>query len=281
MRLLALDVDGTLLNSQGAISERTRRAVLAAEERGVVVVLATGRRRRSAMPIAQRLGGNPLLLVSQGAALWRGDELLYHRHLPAGAARKAVETCRACGCVAMVFSHASLADIIWVDGDWTQHERLRGYVARNDQSVRPYGDGCEALARDPVQVVVLDAVDRLTALDAALTASVDGHAGAAAQPRWRVIFSRTMLATGGAIEILHPGTSKAAALEHLCTVLGVSRSEVLAFGDNVNDVEMLQFAGLGVAMGNASPEAREVADLITASRDEDGIAEVLERLCER
>lgn len=275
---MALDVDGTLLTSQGTIAHRTRRAIQAAQERGVLVVLATGRPRSGALKIAADLGGDAMLMVNQGAALWRREDLLFHRPLSAVAARRAVEVARAHSCVTMVFPHATLTNAIWIDGEWATHPRVSRYVTRDLPEVREFGDGRDALAQDPVAVVVLDVLDRLSILDGALAAAANGRGTGDTNPPWRVIFSHTAMASGGAIEVLHPTVSKAAPLRHLCHTLGISPAEVVAFGDNVNDVEMLQFAGMGVAMGNASLEARAAARLITGSHDEDGIAQVLEQL---
>ena len=136
--------------------------------------------------------------------------------------------------------------------------------------MRPYDP--DALHDDPLAVYMMDDWRRLIAVNERLTGDP------AAPGQWRVIFSRTALATTAAIEVLHPSVSKGRALDVLCRRFGIGPERVLAFGDNVNDVEMLEFAGLGVAMANGSPEALAVADRITASNDEDGIAVMLEEL---
>ena len=159
---------------------------------------------------------------------------------------------------------------MYLAGSTAATDRLRGYAERNGGHVRPYDPA--ALHDDPLAVYMMDDWRRLTAVNERLTGDP------AAQGRWRVIFSRTALATTAAIEVLHPRVSKGLALDVLCRRFGIESEHVLAFGDNVNDVEMLEFAGLGVAMDNGSPEAHAVADRITASNDEDGIAVVLEEL---
>ncbi len=287
--MIAVDVDGTLLNSKGVISPRTRGALLAAVEKGVHVAVATGRRRRSAGPILEQLGMPHFLVASQGAAVWDNDEIVFHSHLPAENARIALGLIREHGLAAVILGNALREDEVWVDGDWQASPRLSTYVTRLQnayhQQIRPAGP--ETFDHDPIELIVVDEIERLAALDQALTGHVPpppsedapaepGPAGP--QPLWRAIFSRNQFTAGGAIEVVGPDTSKAAALAFLCERLGIARDQVVAFGDNVNDVEMLEFAGMGVAMGNATEDAKAVADRVTATNDEDGIAVTLEEL---
>ncbi len=293
-RLLALDIDGTLLNSERVITPRTRAAVLAARAAGMVVVIATGRGPRSAHTVVDSLGlGEPLVLVAtQGATVWDNGELVLNQPLAAAAARRVVELSLAAGVAALVVPALHRGDAMYLAGstastdrlwDYAQPadrtirplltaatDRLRGYAQRNGGNVRPYDPA--ALHDDPLAVYMMDDWRRLTAVNERLTGDPTAH------DQWRVIFSRTALATTAAIEVLHPSVSKGLALDVLCRRFGIEREQVLAFGDNVNDVEMLEFAGLGVAMANGSPESLTVADRITASNDEDGIAVVLEEL---
>jgi hydroxymethylpyrimidine pyrophosphatase-like HAD family hydrolase len=233
--------------------------------------LATGRRYRTTLPVAEALGCCPVLVCSQGATIWHDRELLYHQHMSLPAAVQVVEVHRACGVPVVLFGNVAVdasRDIIFVDGDWSANPRLHAYIERNARWVRPYEDGC--LAAGPVQTITLDSIDRLQCLREQLESQP--QAGAL----YRVIYSLTQLAGGGALEVLPPGVSKATALQYLCRQFGISPQQVLAIGDNVNDVEMLDFAGLGVAVANASDEAKRVAQLIAPSHDEDGVACVLE-----
>ncbi len=270
--LLALDIDGTLLNSERVVTPRTRAAVLAARAAGMVVVIATGRGPHSARTVVAGLGlGAPLVLVAtQGATVWDNGQLVLHQPLAAAAARRVIEHSLAADVAALVVPALYSGETMYVAGSTAATDRLRAYAERNAGNVRPYDPA--ALHDDPLAIYMMDDWRRLTAVNERLTDDP------AAQGRWRVIFSRTALATTAAIEVLHPRVSKGLALDVLCRRFGIEREHVLAFGDNVNDLEMLEFAGLGVAMANGSPEARAVADRITASNDEDGIAVVLEEL---
>jgi HAD superfamily hydrolase (TIGR01484 family) len=225
------------------------------------------------------------LVASQGAAIWQNGQILFHSHLPAQNARLALDIIRQHSLTTIILGNALREDLIWVDGDVRANERIAAYLSRNQQVVRDFAP--EALAHDPIEFILMDTVERLEAVDRALT----GHAPpppsedppAQVGPEgtgalWRVIFSRNQFTAGAAIEVVGPDTSKAAALEFLCARLGITPQQVIAFGDTGNDEEMLEFAGMGVAMGNATADARAVATRIAPSNDDDGIAVVLEEL---
>ena len=283
-RLIAVDVDGTLLRSDRTISARTRAALGGAIARGAHLVVATGRRRRSATPILKELDLPHVLVASQGAAVWHDDELIFHRHLPTESAKIALETIRRHALASALLGNAQREEVIWVDGDWRANPRLAHYLERNQPFLRPLA--AAAFAHDPLEYILMESAERLERLVEDLTGhhalpKIDPPAEpwpVLAAPLWRVIFSRGQFTAGAAVEIVGPTTSKAAALQFLCDRLGITPAQVIAFGDNVNDVEMLEFAGLGVAMGNATDDARAAARKIAPSNDEDGIAAVLEEV---
>jgi hydroxymethylpyrimidine pyrophosphatase-like HAD family hydrolase len=285
-KLIAVDVDGTLLNSAQEITERTKAALRRAVERGATLAVATGRRRHTAQPIAERLDLPFYLVSSQGAALWQDGRLLAHSHLPAANARVALDVIQDLGMAAAILGNAlEQEEVIWAAGDVEANPRMAAYLDRNRRFVLPLGP--ETFDHDPIEFIVVDDMERLQRLDEALTGhqapvpSEDAPAQegpSPTRPLWRVIFSRNQFTAGGAVEVVGPDTSKASALAVLCERLGITRDQLIAFGDNVNDLEMLAFAGLGVAMGNSTPDARAVADRVAPTNDEDGIAVTLEEL---
>jgi len=289
-RLVAVDVDGTLLRSDGTISERTRRALAAAQKNGAALAIATGRRRRTAVPVVQGLGLPYFLVASQGAVTWLNDDIIAHAHMPLAAAHAALEILTQMGMPALVFGNAHQPETLWVSGDWRANVRVAAYVER-DVALGGFPHVHELngalLEHEPIELIAFDTLARLEALNEVLTGhappkpSVDPPAQGGpteARPLWRVIFSKNQFTAGGAIEIVGPTTSKAHALQEVCNRLGCTPAEVIAFGDNVNDLEMLEFAGLGVCMANGTSEARLAADRVAPSNDEDGIAVVLEEL---
>jgi HAD superfamily hydrolase (TIGR01484 family) len=246
--------------------------------------VATGRRRRTAQLVLQPLTLPLFLVSSQGAAVWDDGTLLHESHLPARSARAALEIARSHGLVTVVIGNATREDVLWVDGQWEANERVAGYLRRNLPFVRPIC--AETFTHDPIQLLLMDARERLEAVAAALAGHAIASNGDPApqtgpapdHPLWRVIFSHGQFSTGSALEVVGPTTSKAEALQFLCGHIRIAPDQIVAFGDHINDVEMLRFAGLGVAMGNASADARAAADRVAPTNDEDGIAAVLEEI---
>lgn len=288
-RLVAVDVDGTLLRSDGTVSTRTRQALAQAVERGLTLVVATGRRRQRSLPITDQLELPHYLVCSQGAVTWRGEELLTHSHLPSANARSALEILREHDMACVVLGNALHEDDVWVFGNWRANPRLtryvKGAVAGTVPTIREFSD--EALIHDPIQLITMDEIDRLEVLNEALTGhelpsprpDPPAQPGPPQQfPLWRVIFSRNQFTTGGAIEVVGPTTSKAEALDQLGARLDIAPEEMVAFGDNINDVEMLRLVGVGIAMANGTDDAIAASKRRCPSNDEDGIAVALQEL---
>lgn len=267
VRLLVCDVDGTLLDPAGQLTARTCGAVRAAVAAGCVVTLATGRRFRSAKPIADALGLELPILVQNGALIKDSvtEEVLYHHHLSVGAARFAVTHFWEAGVQPLVYENAFDGERVFAGPVARDGDANRAYLARNRQLVR-----CatlnELLPRAaPLEVAAFEQADVAAALTPGLI-----HAD---------FRTHTLLYSNGTafLEVLASGCSKATALRELARRLAVPIDATMAIGDNTNDLELLSAAGLGVAMGNASPQVMALARHITASNAEDGVAEAIAR----
>lgn len=270
-RLIALDVDGTLLDSSGSVPPRVREAVRRVREAGAAVTLATGRRFPPTQALARDLGLDTPLIVHNGALIQEAADgaILYHRHLDREAARAAVELARRAGCVPFVHNNAFDGQVVFYEDDPSSC-RFPGYFSADDPRFVRLPDVTGRLERDPIRVVAFGDLAAATRLRDALAARPD--------PRLRIIFWPDAFPGLSIVEVFHPEATKGAALAVLAARLGVPRDAVLAAGDHVNDVEMVAYAGLGVAMGNASSEVKAVARHVAATNDEDGLADVLESL---
>ena len=260
-RLVASDVDGTLLRSDETLSARNRAAVDAVVERSLFVI-ATGRPPRWTHPIAEMVNHHGIAVCSNGAVTMDlSDESIIDTRLlsPADAAA-AAEAIR-----------SVLPDIGFaVDSlDGLAHE------PRYEMTVDPRRQLRVAPLAELIATPSLKLLFRHPMMDADVLAAVIvavgdhgtityGSAGSAPQ-------SRTL------IEVMAPGVSKAAALQRICDRHGFTAHDAIAFGDMPNDIEMLAWAGHGVAMGNGHPETKAVANEITLTNDEDGVGVVLER----
>lgn len=281
IKLLALDLDGTLLNSRGEISNANREAVRAAEAAGVLVTIATGRRFRDARPVGLDMELNAPLVTHNGALIKFADSLetVAASILDLDTAREIVRVGKEFGGDALVSADphgkgALLFDRISEDNvplqryvEWAK--RLHGPEAEEAvahvedlQEALPghevihisFSGGCEPMDR-MLQVLRSELGDTVTILP--------------------TIYQRLDFTL---IDILPPGASKGSGLERLATSQNVKAEEVMVMGDNFNDIEMLEFAGTAVIMGNADPSLIERPEFYkTVSNDESGVAEAIGR----
>lgn len=239
-KLLALDMDGTLLNEMSEVSEENAYWVQKALDEGIIVSLSTGRGFLSAYPFAEQLKLDTPMITVNGGEVWEHPQKLHKRTL------LAAEHVRRLHELALSFEEpwfwAYTTEGIynkekWIPGhnDYEQHEWLKfGYYTENDES------------RNKILQTVSS---------------------------WN-LFEITNSSPHN-LEINPKGISKASALQELCLLLGISMSEVVAVGDSLNDIAAIQAAGLGVAMGNAQEEVKAAADVVTLTNNEHGVAEVI------
>ncbi|MCT1364966.1 MULTISPECIES: Cof-type HAD-IIB family hydrolase [unclassified Microbacterium] len=265
VRLIATDLDGTLLDSSSTVSPRTRAALDAARDAGVAVVPVTARQPIGLRVIAADAGFDGWALCGNGAYATHLTEgrMLFAEELPPATLRTVADALRA-SVPGLLFASVREGGETFV----AQH----GYATIAQLSDHK---------RDPATMggVPLDEV--LAAPTLKLVIRHPELAPAALFETLRSLGLTGFEATlSGApfVEVMAQGVTKATGLARLCTHLGIDRSDVVAFGDALNDVEMLRWAGHGVAMAHAEPVVQEAADETTATNDEDGVARVIERL---
>lgn len=267
--MLVADVDGTLMARNGHVSPRVREAVRAALAEGTLVALATGRWYRSAQPIARELGLDLPIILHNGALVKDlvTGEVLDHCHLPRAMAEQAIGIIRAHGLQPMVYENAFGGELLLTGPAELDSPFTARYLATKTEHLRRVPLADLALADDPIQLAVADTADRADPLIAEL-----------ARGPWQTVTSMTLAAPEARfVEVLSPGCSKARAAARLAAAHGVAMSEVVAVGDNYNDLDLIEAAGLGVAMGNAPEGVRAWADAVVPTVDEDGLAVAIER----
>jgi len=266
IRLVALDLDGTLVDDDLRLPPRTAATVRAVVERGVHVALVTGRMTSSALPYAREMGLRAPLVGLQGAVIRempapgsaRRGRLVRHLPLPGRVAIEALAWCRAAGLAA----HLNHLEQLVVAAD---DEKADDYSAWSPGRIRVVPD-LAAWIRHPVTKVI--SVSEPPTAMASLPAARAAFAG-----RADATVSHPMF-----LEFVAPGVNKGRAVRYLARRLGVDRRAVLAIGDQVNDLEMIAEAGLGVAMAGAPPEVRSAARMTAPPIAEAGAAAVLEEL---
>jgi hydroxymethylpyrimidine pyrophosphatase-like HAD family hydrolase len=257
IRLAASDLDGTLVRSDDSVSERTLSALTRTVTVGIRFVLVSARSPGWLAPAAAKLGLDGIGICCNGAVVYDYEEsrVLIHRPLEPETARELVHGLRLAA-PGVVFGC----------------ERPSGFVA--EPGYRPLFRPPDSIPRADALAFLAEPATKLV-LQHPEIPQVELHALASDFAGGR---AEACYSGAGLVEIAAAGVTKGAALADLCAQLDIDRGEVIAFGDMLNDVSMLAWAGRGVAVANAHPEVLAVADEVTASNDEDGVALVLERL---
>jgi Cof subfamily protein (haloacid dehalogenase superfamily) len=269
VRLIALDIDGTLLNSRWEVSEANRAAIAEATRRGIEVALVTGRRYDFALLVVQQIESPLTMIVNNGALVRTNDGRTQVRHLlPKETARRVLEATKEWReSTAVVFDRPMAGQVMLEAIDWNDPIR-GGYCRRNRAFIAAASPLESCLDEDPIQVMYTGAVTSMRGAEETLrrVAFRDEFALAVTVYEDRD-FSM--------LDVIHPAISKGAALAEWAGLRGVAREEILAIGDNHNDLEMLSFAGIPVVMGNGVPELKARGWHVTGSNDEDGVAEAI------
>jgi Cof subfamily protein (haloacid dehalogenase superfamily) len=280
IQLIAIDIDGTLMPSAGLkISPRNCAALRAAEAAGIEIVIATGRRQAFAMPLVAQLGldENSVMISSNGAVVRGFDgQLLDRRFLPVETARQLCVDLRGYGTMVFTFDREGAGALV-IESLQQLHARIDRWVDAN----RPYLVEVHPIERafdageEPIQGMICGTVAEMIAAEKQLLLRDVGG---------QIAMHRTEYAARNLsiLDLLPPGCSKGAALDSLARIRGLERSQIMAIGDNLNDLEMLEYAGRAVVMANASEEVLGLALSrgwgITASNDDDGVALVVEEV---
>jgi Cof subfamily protein (haloacid dehalogenase superfamily) len=266
IRLLATDIDGTLLNPQFQISEGDLMALRRAHAAGIEIVLVTGRRHQFALPIAEQLGFDLWLISSNGAVTRSLAGETFHRDMmPAATCRRLVGAMQEFrGNTVLTFDTEVKGAIVLEHLD-EMGVSIRRWLEKNMEYIEFVVPIEDALVSDPVQAMFCGTMARMSqALQALDRAGMDGTVTVL-----RTEYPERDLSM---IDVLTAGCSKGHALERWAGHRGYGREQVMAIGDNHNDVEMLEFAGHPVIMGNACEELRGRGWTVTRGNDDCGIA---------
>ena len=271
IQLVAIDIDGTLLDSRGRVPDAHRDAVVEAAARGLEIALVTGRSFHFSRPIASALPVPVTLIVNNGAMVKDGAGVTQLRHLLARDAAHAVlsGTRPYEDSVALVFDRPDERQIVFERMDWS-HPSRRGYYEKSKGFIASaHGPLADMLTEDPVQVMFNGCVGPMRALFAALRALPIAD-------RFSVAVTEYEPRDFSLVDVNGAGCSKGATLARWAERRGLTRDQVMAVGDNLNDVEMLDFAGTAVVMGNAT-DAVKRGRTVTGTNDEGGLADAIRR----
>ncbi len=259
IKLVAIDLDGTLLNSQHQLSKGNEQALRSAMELGVQIVLATGKTRYSAIPLIEHLQLTTSGIYSQGLIIYSGDGSVRIQHTISDAVAKfIIEYADRHKVSLLVYSGTTL------------------YINQHDfdpHRITQYGEPepivkselVEIVGQVPInKLIFMDEPTRITQIRHELVSQLNGDA-------------TIVQALDEMLEVMPNSISKGTALQYLLDDLDIKTSEAMAIGNAENDIQMIELAGVGVAVENAMDSLKAVADVIVPSNDEDGVAVAIER----
>jgi Cof subfamily protein (haloacid dehalogenase superfamily) len=275
VRLIALDIDGTLLDSRWQLSEANRAAIAEATRRGIEVALVTGRRYDFAMPVARQID-SPLTMIVNNGALIRSKEGQTHlRHLlPRDTAQRVLELTQPWREGAAVIFDRQLQNQLMLEVLDPDDSLRYAYYSRNKDFIGLAKPLESCLTEDPIQVMFSGKVRPIRDAEAALR-------GASFVKEFALAATTYESRDFAMIDVVNPACSKGSSLAEWAALRGFARDEVMAIGDNHNDLEMLTFAGIPVVMGNSVPELKAYGWHETGTNDENGVALAIEHFALR
>jgi Cof subfamily protein (haloacid dehalogenase superfamily) len=272
IRLIGIDVDGTLLDSRGHLPPANRDAIHEAVATGIHVALVTGRSYPFARPVADPLPETVTLIVSSGAVERSMDgRVLARRLLNRGVADSILAVTQPYrDHAALIFDRDDANQIVFETMNW-EHPGRKGYWLRNQHLIGQMVPLEQALTEDPIEVMFNGAASTMRSLAESLQQSAsDGSPFA-------VSLTEYVHRDFSLVDVTAPAATKGRALAWRAEQLGLSRENVMAVGDNFNDLEMLEYAGTPVVMANAVDGLRRAGWHVTAHQDESGLAQAIRR----
>lgn len=265
IRLLVLDIDGTIAGKSNDVREPVKQAIRKAQAKGIQVAIATGRMYCSALRFHQEVGSTLPLLAYQGAWIQDPATQQIHQHLPLSrtTAEQLLDYFESDGLLSLLSVHFYINDQLYVR-EITPETQI--YAKRADIKPIPVGDLRKTLTSEPTKILALSD-------DTAIIEQLLGSLRKQYTPA--ELYLTTSVASF--FEATNPAANKGAAVRYLAEeMLGLKVENVMAIGDNFNDVEMIEYAGLGVAMGDAPADVQAIAQWVAPSVEEDGAAAAIE-----
>ena len=271
IRLVAIDLDGTLLDSHSTISPANRQALVEVAQRGVQIAVVTGRRYQSARKVIADLELPVTLITSNGAMIRSaGGEILRRSLLPCETARRVLEATDEYRIYAVVIFDAAGRGQVMMQQGAAPEGPLGWYLTHSPEHLLQIPDLVACLTTDPIQLMFGGPPECVGPIEPFLRAAfqpLDFHL------TWTKYLARNL----SILDVMNSGCTKGYAVATWAERLGIPSTDVMAIGDNFNDLEMLQFSGRPVVMGNSTPGLAHDGWAVTLSNDEDGVARALGR----
>ncbi|MBR4110781.1 MAG: HAD family phosphatase [Clostridia bacterium] len=285
-KLIAIDIDGTLLNSKSELTERTIEVLKKASEKGIYIVLTSGRMSSVVNDFCKKIGADKYLIAENGASIvdMQNGEIIYKRYIPKNIVLDIVDICEENNIYYMVYTNKELIvknlkhmALFFYKQNYNPNARLETHIAGRSYIESLEDDFTKIMICDEDRSVYNSIVNKLNKIESIDVTTIP-HVST------KVLNVGTEQTTISYIyaDIAAKNTNKWSAIEVLMNMLDIKSEEVIAIGDNINDIQMIKNAGLGVVMSNGSPVVKEIAKEIAPSNDEDGVAYIVEKntLCD-
>lgn len=267
IKLIAIDMDGTLLNSKNELTSNTKQVLKQAKEKGVEIVLATGRVLKSALYYSDHLDLESYVVACNGGIILdKKFNVLSNQSIE----KEKISEIMKIGKELSVYFHFYNEDTFFtnkyvkeVDEYYSSKD---GKFTGQDVAVQLYKEDTEILSRDDLNIYKFLFIDNDNEKLKILRQKLSRIEGVSISSSW-----------DNNIEVMNEGVSKGTAISLLCSELGIDKNNVMAIGDNENDLSMIKFAGIGVAMGNGNPMLKDYADFVAPSNEEDGVAYAIQK----
>lgn len=266
IKMIALDLDNTLLMEDLTIPQETIAVLQEAADHGVHVVISSGRMRAAAKRYADMIGSADAIVCCNGAEIYSGSgEMLHDAGIPVETVKELVLLCEEKGIYVQLYWGDEIVIAKW-------NEKTDGYPDAHHQKVIEVGSWSDAVDGRLESIVMQSSPKALLIAEPETVASVIEEISAAMGDKLKLIPS-----SNSYVEVLAPGVSKGEGLRLLSERLGITSSEVMACGDNMNDLAMVTWAGVGVAVANAVPALKEAADYVANAKRSEGVAEAVRK----
>lgn len=280
-KLIAIDIDGTLLNSRGKLTEKTKQVLKNASKQGIYIVLTSGRLTGKVKSFSEEIGADKYLIAENGASLinLQTGKLEYSKYMSKDVVKKVLDVCQENNIYYMVYTDKELIvknikymAMFFHKQNFNPNARINTIVAGMDYIENSTDKFTKLMICDEDRAIYNNIIAKLNTISEIDVTPVP-H-----------ISKKNLEINGESQEIIYSyadisakGANKWTAIQELIRELGILPEEVIAIGDNINDIKMIENAGLGVAMANGSPYVRAIADVVAPSNNEDGVAYIVEK----
>lgn len=285
-KLITIDIDGTLLNSYGEVTDKNKQAIQKALDKNVDVVLTSGRMPKAILPIASEINSNKYLISGNGAAIYdiQNDEIIYNNYMDKKKVLEIIDVCEKNSMFYNIYTNNSVLtkslnyNVLYYHNENKKNpedKKIKINVIDNlYEYVKEYqgDDFLKFTICDSDQMVFKSIINKLKTIRDIDVLEVS-HMSKKIIKHGTEDLEISYFYT----EISNENVNKWSAIEELIKILNITKEEILAIGDNINDKEMIQNAGIGIVTGNSSPLMKEIADEVVASNNDSGVAEAINK----